>query len=103
MGKKYLKCSNPECGHVQAVKSDDIWGCSRCKKVQVVDDSAARTENNSGRRLRVCPNPKCRHVQSVGVEIWMCHECRKKWLTAKTLMPAPSAPRPGRGTGARRK
>lgn len=103
MGKKYLKCANPECGHIQAVKSDEMWGCSVCKKIQLVDERAVRTETNRGGRLCLCSNPKCGHVQAVKVEIWLCYKCRKTQLTAKTVMPAAGARKPGRGTGARKK
>ena len=73
MAKRFLACS--ECGHVQAVKSDEMWGCGKCGKVQLVDEGAVRQRNESGGVLRTCS--ECGHVQAVRVDIWMCYKCRK--------------------------
>ena len=81
MEKKYLVCR--ACGYAQSVRADEIWGCSNCKKKQMVAGSEVRMETGLGRRMCVCP--ACGYVQSVRGDIWMCYKCRKDHLTAKTM------------------
>ncbi len=73
MEKKYLACEY--CGHVQCVKSDEVWHCGACKKRQLVDERAVRHTDTRGKRLLTCR--ACGHVQSVGVELWMCTKCHE--------------------------
>ena len=71
--KLFLKCVR--CGYVQAVKSAEMWGCSVCKKLQLVNKRAAKKTNQSGKVLRTCRY--CGHIQAVGGEVWMCYKCKK--------------------------
>ncbi|MDE0267006.1 MAG: hypothetical protein OXK17_08335 [Thaumarchaeota archaeon] len=87
MRKKLLACK--KCGYVQAVKSDVKWACGRCKKQQLVDAGAVRTETGTGKSLCTCPD--CGYTQSVGVDLWMCYNCKRLHPMASTLAPAGAA------------
>ena len=97
MEKMFLECE--KCGYVQAVrdsggggddnnKKQKIWGCARCKRMQIVNKTNSRADNGKGRRLLECE--KCGYKQSVKDRgnkvnfsgqaqqiVWVCYKCRK--------------------------
>lgn len=111
MEKMFLTCER--CGYVQAVRGNDgsggngngkrgdkrqqqsqqqqpspqIWGCARCKRMQVVSMSKKRIDNGRGRRLLTCG--ECGYRQSVRSggkdgdngkqqqSVWVCYACRR--------------------------
>ena len=97
VGKKlFLPCIS--CGYVQAVKSDEVWGCAKCKKLQLVDPRRARTNNQAGKVLCECRYDGCGHVQAVGGEVWVCYKCKRAQATATPKRRRKAGGR-GRGEG----
>lgn len=77
--KIFLTCN--KCGYIQAVKSDEIWGCAKCKKLQLVNLKTAKKTNKSGKILCACKY--CDHIQSVKGDVWTCYKCKKPQPTEK--------------------